>query len=87
MLLVVVEVEVEGVSQILERSVDGVLELVSVVVVFAGYIHQARSEPPVEELDVVVSGSGSAAGVEGLSHHYSEPVSFLMASTLATQAT
>ena len=86
MLLVVVEVEVEGVSQILERSVDAVLELVSVVV-FAGYIHQARSEPPVEELDVVVSGSGSAAGVEGLSHHYSEPVSFLMASTLATQAT
>ena len=42
--------------------VSGVLE---------GCIHHARSEPPVEELDVVVvvAGSGSAAGVEGASHH------------------
>ena len=44
--------------------VSGVLE---------GCIHHARSEPPVEELDVVVvvvvAGSGSATGVEGASHH------------------
>ena len=64
-----VEVEVEGVFQRLERSVYAVLELVSGV--FEGCIHHARSEPPVEELDVVVTGagSGSAAGVEGASHH------------------
>ena len=67
LLLLLVEVEVEGVLQILERSVYAVFELVSGVL--EGCIHHARSEPPVEELDVVVTGSGSAAGVEGASHH------------------
>ena len=76
---------VAGVSQRLERSDAAVFELVSGVVV--GCIHHARSEPPVEELDVVVVGVVVAAGSDGASHHYSEPLSFLMAFTLATQAT
>ena len=80
---------VVGVSQRLDRSDAALFELVSGVVV--GCIHHARSEPPVEELDVVVVGVGVgvvvAAGSEGASHHYSEPLSFLMAYTLATQAT
>ena len=51
---------VVGVSQRLDRSDAALFELVSGVVV--GCIHHARSEPPVEELDVVVVGVVVAAG-------------------------
>ena len=76
--------EEAGVFQRAERSDAAVFELDSGVE--EGCIHHARSEPD-EELDEFVAGAGSAAGADGASHHYSEPLSFLMAYTLATQAT